>query len=38
MEVPMYLNVKIILCGVAGGSVAAAIPIFPACGLIMGGI
>jgi len=33
MEIPMYLNVKIIACGVAGGSFAALVPLFPACGL-----
>jgi hypothetical protein len=36
MEVPMYLNVKIVLCGAAGGTLAAALPTFPACGLLMG--
>jgi len=38
MEVPMYLNVKVIGCGLVGGTLAAMIPIAFACGWIMGGV
>jgi hypothetical protein len=36
MEVPMYLNVNVIGCGLLGGSLAAMLPIVYACGLAMG--
>lgn len=35
MEVPMNLNVKVVGCGLLGGSLAALLPIVYACGWLV---